>query len=237
MKPNKHILIATSIFFCLIAFLYPFVLFSCKESWSTILSLSFTSLSAIATVLTLIVAIILYQRFSIDSKFIERQADKTLELVEYLNEQCVHISEIGNKSTILSRFIIMDYKNVFSLENFKTLESKNIAIKVKDYEEFIKPIMEFRKSHWLPAEIKTKLNFLDFKATSEISNNRKLSEYASLYFNKSKLGEYEIVIPYITITEYLIAKDRLIMTIKNWLSKHCDVKLDLELELKSNSKK
>ena len=106
MKINKKLMIFISLACCLLAFIIPFIFSNCNDSLISILSTSFTALGAIATLFTLFIALMLYQRFGIESRFIERQTDKTLELVDIIKGKVLNIET--NKFTYYLRFSIDD---------------------------------------------------------------------------------------------------------------------------------
>ena len=91
---------------CLISFIFPFFLKDKDATLSNTLSLAFSSLSATATVATLIIAVLLYQQFTIDSILVERQTNKVLELIDLLKGQVVYIGV--EEYDYLSRFDIDD---------------------------------------------------------------------------------------------------------------------------------
>lgn len=80
---------------CIISFAFPFFMKDKATTFSDTLSLAFTSLSAVATVGTLVIAVLLYQQFTIDSILVERQTNKVLELIDFLKGEEVYISVKG----------------------------------------------------------------------------------------------------------------------------------------------
>ena len=70
MKISKNKIVIISITLGLLSLIIPFVIKTETDSLMSVLSTAFTALAAIATVLTLLIAILLYQKFGIESRFI-----------------------------------------------------------------------------------------------------------------------------------------------------------------------
>lgn len=228
MKTSKSKLKLFSAICCLIVFLIPFAISNRYDSLFSTLSISFTGLGAVATLFTLFIALNLYQKYGSESRFIERQTDKTLELVDYLKGKIVHI-KLRN-FTLMLRFKIDDYENLNDPEFYNTMKSKTIIIKEKDYEKFFEQIVEIKKSYWLPKEIKQKADLLDYIGYSTEKINPEDEQYARMDFNLVKDGQYVIPVPNMTVKEYVNNKNELIKAIENWLANHCDIKIDLKFE-------
>lgn len=229
MKAKKAILIIVTTISCITAFVLPFIFSTYKDSLLYTLSVSYTGLGAAATVGTLIIAIILYNKYGIESRFLERQTDKTLELVDYLKGKKVNIS---NKSLrFFSRFNIDDVEGLNNADFFKSFMNKTIIINVNDYEKFFNEIFEIRKSYWLPKEIREKIESLEYSAYEEEIIDSNNDMYARMDFvSKNDSRKYIVPYPRMSVSEYLKRKNLLIMTIIDWLDKHCNIKLDLRFE-------
>ncbi|WP_336732721.1 hypothetical protein [Chryseobacterium sp. VD8] len=228
MKQNTKLLSLSSIC-CILVFIIPFILNSDKDSFNSILSTAFTGVGATATVITMIIAITLYQKYGMDSKLIEKQTDKVFELIDVLKGKSltIHTEQIN----FFLRFINIegDFKND---PLFNEMYPKKIMINAEDYTSFIKPIQVFMRSYLLPSEIKDKLKFLDLIALGEeleFTSN----DYVKMTYECKTSEEFLIIIPIITVEEFIDHKNILIKSIDDWLSKHTNIKLDFELE-KSN---
>ena len=80
---KKQVYITTLI--CFVGFIIPFFTRNGDEEFNTTISTSFSVVSAIISIITLIVAIILFDRFGVNSKFKEKQVDLVLTLVNELS--------------------------------------------------------------------------------------------------------------------------------------------------------
>lgn len=228
MKLTRTSLIILSIVCLLFIVIFPLIFWTCNDSFLTLISTSLTGLGAVATVITLFIAITLYKKFGIESRFLERQADKTLELVDYLKGKVITIS--NNKFHFLSRFNIDKYKDLDNYEFVKILNPKPIVFKVTDYENFLSKIIEIKKSYWIPNEVREKIEALEFYAYGEEISDLKDDIYAQVDFPNKTNGNYVIPIPNMTVKEFLKIKYDLVKTIEDWLDKHCDIKISLNLK-------
>lgn len=243
---QKRIIIG-SIFLCSIAFISPFILEPEKDLLS-ILSVSFTALGAIATVLTLVIAIILYQRFSIDTIVVERQTSKVLELIDLLKGKVVNIET--NRFTFYSRFTI-DKGHLFKESYYKEMAGMALVVRESDFHQFVNPILNVSNSYWMPAQIKKKIEFLKITGFISSVNPEELKKYAKLVFNEPKkdneewkliwanlnelrtLNNYPIKIEdsEMLVNDYIAAKNELVKAIEHWLKDKTSITIELEMDL------
>lgn len=225
---KKKILLKTSIFFCLVSFLIPFFLKSNNDSWVTVLGTAFTSLGAIATFITLLIAIFLFNKFSLENKFLENQTLKVLELADYLKGKTIKIKT--ENFTYYLRFNIDDPKLEKELF-YEKMKSKTVVINFDDFSLFTDTILEMKRSYWLPQEIKEKLEFLNIYGIKEIPDNLEEANLAKVFFkDKSNNEDFYVTLPNLTVEELLLKKNILVKEIHNWLNKYSEIKIDLKLE-------
>ena len=214
----------------LISFAFPFFVASENDSFLTVFS---TSLAAIGTVIALIalyIAIILYQKFGLESRFIERRTDKVLELVNLLKGRNYTI--YTKKFNYFLRFGVDNYEKLSKEPFYKYMKDMVIAMNIDDYEIGTKKILNLRNSYWLPSEIREKLEFFHLYAFTDTEVKKKDKEFARLSFNSEgkKSKEWRVTVPTFTVDEYVKKKNELSKEIIKWLSDHCDIKLDLKLD-------
>lgn len=235
------------IILCLTAFILPFFLES-KKDLLTILSISFTALGAIATLLTLVIAIILYQRFTIDTIVVERQTSKVLELIDLLKGKVVYIHT--NKFTFLSRFTV-DGGYLFNENFYKEMAGMALVTRRSDFESFVNPILNVSNSYWMPAQIKKKIEFLKITGFIRGVNMDEVNEYAKLTFNEpqkendewlliwANLGELrtasndpiKIEDAEMLVNDYIAAKNELVKAVEQWLKDKTSITIDLNMDL------
>ncbi len=70
----------------IVALAFPFIFKDKNESINQTLNLSASIISSIATVLTVIIALILFNKFGVETPLIERSSSKVFELLEKIKE-------------------------------------------------------------------------------------------------------------------------------------------------------
>lgn len=70
---KQFLLIIISVIGSILAFMIPFFITNKNDSLVSILSLSFTAVGCFATLMTLVIAILLYKRFGLEYRFVEKQ--------------------------------------------------------------------------------------------------------------------------------------------------------------------
>ncbi|HKC69521.1 MAG TPA: hypothetical protein VKG26_14895, partial [Bacteroidia bacterium] len=159
---KKNNLIILSISLCILSFIVPFFLKSSQDTYLSVISVSLTAMGTVATIITLIIAIYLYDRFGLESKFIEKQTEKVLELTDLLKGKTILV-----KTTGFTYFIRPSRQQLKSFNNdiiwYQEDRKKQILISPEDYDKALVEIIAIQRSYWLPEEIKIKMEFLQIK--------------------------------------------------------------------------
>ncbi|MFL0354793.1 hypothetical protein [Xanthomarina sp. GH4-25] len=226
---SKKTLFIISGILIIISTLFPFFIASENDSFLTIFSASLTAIGTVIALIALYIAIILYQKFGLESRFIERRADKVLELVDLLKGRNLTIHT--EKFRYFLRFGIDNYEKLSKEPSYKYMKDMVIAMNYEDYESGTKKILDLRYSYWLPTEIREKLEFFHLYALTDKEVKKKDKDFARLSFNSEvkKTKEWRVTVPTFTVDEYVKKKNELSTEIIKWLSDHCDIKLDLKL--------
>lgn len=242
---KKQIIIASSIL-CMLGFSFPFFMIPDKDL-VTILSFSFTALGSIATVLTLVVAIILYQKLTIDSLVVERQTNKVLELIDILKGHTVRIHT--NKVVIMSRFTI-ENQSYFNDPLIKEALGDALITREEDFNNFINQILNVGNSYWMPSEIREKLEFLRITGFLNVDEDE-INNFSKLTFNHTvrdsdkwvkiiassktvyttlekpiKLEDAELI-----LNDYITSKNSLVTEIENWITTKSSIKIKFDMDL------
>ncbi len=224
-KKRKFILI--SIIISGLAFVFPFLIRSPADNLFSVLSLSFTAVGTIATLATLVIAIFLYDRFGLESKFIEKQTDKVLELADLLKGKTINAQTRG--LTYLIRPSKLQLNSFNSLEEYKLDCKKTILMSVEDYELSMNGIIAINRSYWLPSEIKEKMKFLIIGGfmhlDSEVDEN-----FVRFDFRTISDKDWKLPFPKMTFENFNTNLHNLVQEIESWLEKHSDIRIDLKLE-------
>jgi hypothetical protein len=165
---QKDVYITTAILASVLIFIFSLYINPHTDLFAT-LSLAFTIISAIATLATLIIAILLYDKFGLGQKLIVKQTDKVFELVDLLKGKVITVKTKGFSYFI--RPSIHQLKLLKSMSHFKNDAQKEILISDEDYTIGLKDIMSIKRSYWLPKEIQEKMNFLEVAMIVTVNNN------------------------------------------------------------------
>lgn len=231
---------------CLISFVFPFFLRDKNTTLFDTISLAFTSLSAVATLATLLIAILLYQQFSIDSILVERQTNKVLELIDLLKGQIVHIGV--EKYEYLSRFDVDD-DSLFESHYYLEMAGMTLITRPKDFETLFGKMVDLSYSYWMPNEIKEKMEFLKITGYFMEVKPEEIKHYAKLKISskENEDDEWLIITPnlklfrtdadqiikieeaVLLVNDYITSKNILIKAIIKWLEEKSNIKLDFKL--------
>ncbi|KYH06699.1 hypothetical protein A1704_23080 [Chryseobacterium cucumeris] len=224
MKQNST-LIFGSIFICAIVFILPFLVRSDNDSLNSVFATAFTALGAFATLITMIIALSLYQKYGMDSKLIEQQTGKVFELIDQMKGKSltIHTGEIK----YFLRFINIE-EDLKSDPVFNRMYPKKIAVNSDDYLLFLQPLRTFMSSYLLPTEIKTHLKLFDLYAVDK-EVEFSYENYVKMSYDHKIDDSFFVIFPYVTVEEFIDRKNMLIKSIEDWLSKHTSIKLDFEM--------
>lgn len=218
---------------CIIVSVVPFFIRSDKDDLFSTISLSLTAICAIGTILTLVFAIIIFDRFSLKGKFLDSQTNKVFDLIDELKGKSCAIYYGNGKGIIYVRFTGQELKNLNGFEPFESCRKNQILMNYEDLDKSTDKLLEISRSYWLPEEIKSKMEFLNIGALLDPVDYLMTNNYTRL-----RLGEFSKdadnwewcpIMPELTIEQFVINIDNLIIAIEEWLSKHSDIKLNLNL--------
>ena len=231
IRIKKKDFIAISIISIIIAYFIPFAFKSKDESTLDVLSVSLSAIGTVATVITLFIAINLYQKFGLESRFIGTQTDKILEIVDLFKGKSFMANT--NSFTYICGTNKEKIKMLKTGSNYQLDKNRIVLINDKDFTNTWDKLLEIKRSYWLPAKIKKKIEFLDFIMFDNVADAFD-EKYIRIYndsINKTEIKDIEWLItnPTITFEEYNISINALIKSIEKWLRQHSDIKIDLNL--------
>lgn len=223
-KFNKGHL-ALLILICFVGFVFPFFTKAKGESLNSTLSTSFTVVSALVAIITLIVAVILFDRYGFNAKFKEKQLDMVLSLVNELkllsltvsNGQLTYLNYV-RKCINLERLP----RNTYDVDKTKTL------LVPDNFYELLKPLYILFSSPWLPSEIKEKMSFLNILGTNTV-NDFDYSRYMRMNVNNKGVEPWVITAPTFTFGTFSSSLSELLTTTLEWIDHHSNVKVDFNL--------
>ncbi len=219
-----------SIFICtlsiIITIILSFILKSPTDSIISVLSLSFTIIGSLATVSTLIIALMLYDQFGLKNRFVEHQTNKVIELIDLLKGKVIYCKSDRIEYLIRpsQKFLI----NVNEYLYYQNDSKKIIVISSGDYQDGIEGLLSLKKSYWMPNSIKSKMEFLDIAGTFDFDDS--IENYIKLSFKEN--SNTDLKIPFNSPTFEYFNKNllMLIVEIEDWLQTRSGLKIDFKME-------
>lgn len=197
----------------------PFIVKSSTDSWNSVISTSVTIFSAILSVITLIIAFLLFDRFGVNAKFKDKQVDKVLELAILLKETIITATSTKMTYYVHATQSSEEIRN--SVPFYKEDAGKTILYP-DNFEDFIKDLYAIRDSYWFPQEIKNKMKVFEIYATIDV-NDALGDKYVRLNFGRGSNGVWVATIPEVTFEMLNINLHTIIIEIETWLKSHSDV--------------
>jgi len=214
---RKYIILLSA--FSITGMAIPFVLKSSNDSWNSVISTCFTIFGSILSVTTIIIAILLFDRFGVNAKFKEKQVDTIIELATLLKE--MNITAASTKMTYYVHATQSSEEIRNKVPNYKTDSGKTILFP-ENFEELIKNLYAIRDSYWFPPEIKNKMKVFEIYGTHGVDNAFD-DKYVRLDFDRGSNGVWVATIPKITFEMLNINLHSIFIEIETWLKKHSDV--------------
>jgi hypothetical protein len=132
-RPTKKQFIFLTTILSAITIVLPFFIKNCEESWLTVYSSVLTAIGTVATFITLIIAFCLYEKFGLESKFIEKQTDTVLELINLLKGKTIFAHSVYG-----TYFLYPSCERIKDLPEFDLYDKdkkKYILISNEDYQK------------------------------------------------------------------------------------------------------
>lgn len=223
MKKIKTII--SVIILGVIILITPF-LFEYNQNIVSTTSLSFTILQTIATVTMLIMAILLYDKFGLSSKLMDKQTDEILKLIDALRK--IYFWADAGKVNYRIRVNRSHLKSLRSIECYENDSKKELITVIDSYNNSLNEVNALKGSYWLPIEIKEKLKFLDVCAVSDI-NKESCEKFVKLIppsIHSSADNNWVIILPVVTFKEFNNSLYDLVVEIDRWLKKNTNISIN-----------
>lgn len=214
----------------------PFM-FEYNQNIVSITSLSFTILQTIATVSMLIIAILLYDKFGLSSKLMDRQADEVLKLIDALRK--INFWADAGKINYQIRVDRSHLKCLRDIKYYDNDSKKELVTVIDDYNNSLEEVSILMSNYWLPVEIKEKLKILNVIATSDIDNesSKEFVKLAPQSAHSHASNNWVIIFPVVTFKEFNDGLYNLVAEIDKWLKKNTNISINYFDEHNSPSKK
>lgn len=229
IKSNK-IIALTAFALSVAVFIVPFFIRTKSESIITVLSLSLTAIGTVLTAATFVIAILLYDRFSLDKRILDEQTETVLQLINFLKGRLFEGSTGGYHYMI--RPSISQLSQYNTTPNFSINRKKNILISPDDYEQFSSLIMGLMRSYWMPTEIKEKMKFFEFYGYSEIDlsdSDFHFDNFVCLNFGIKADKNWHFAMPEMTLEAFIGHLISLVEEIEKWIQSRSSIPIELRL--------
>jgi hypothetical protein len=199
-------------------------------------SLEFSSLilSALASIFTLIIALLLYDRLGTRSKTIENQMKIVLELIDFMRTNKINVETFGSPHNFEYFIWYTKDQSIFrNIPGYENNKNKFVALRYGKHSKIPIQIQDVINDLWLPSVIMKKLEFIQFKS-GEIIHESKVdkSNYVFLKFGKEN-QEYLLCQNEMTYEHLLINIEDLVSSIKKWVKQNANIKIDLNFSVKT----
>ncbi len=220
---NRTTLILVAIATVLISIILPFIFKDKTETFNQTLTLTATIISAISAVLTFVIAILLYNKFGIETPLLEKNTSVVIAFLEELKKTRFSIS-----SERYELQIIMHDPYYPTLESYY---SDKLLFSLEYYHDLDK-LFDISSSPFMPKPISDKVNKMRFGVLSyDVSDEeiKKLSK-VSLFGqrkNEAKYGRFNH--EDMTLFEFLKIMDEVKNETIGWINKNSNYAPDLNL--------
>lgn len=197
----------------------PFFLRPNSDSWSSTLSLSLTIIGTVCNIITIIIVLLLYDRFGITAKFKEKQVWEVIELAILLKNTWITASSKKLKYIVNATQSSEELRKGFPEYQ---IDSQKALLFPSNFSKVTEEIYTFMNSHWIPKEIKDKMKIFNILALADVENPDD-DQYVKINFNNEGNEDWGISIPKLTLEMLNINLHELYITIDAWLKKHSDI--------------
>lgn len=239
MKLNKpiQIIIAIVVCLCIAAIIFSFYLLQ-GEKTDKIISFASNLFRLSFTIGTFLIAILLYDRFGFRKKIYERKLEIVIEVLNELKTTTITLNY--NNNTDNKGALIPVYPNKRMIEKIKPFNEINLysyvifdSITLKSS---LSKISLLINNPFLPKEIASSLEFLNFNELWGVGNDKSLiDEHSMIFFNIPPKTHISDVKDFctgqkkITLKQFLENFENLFNTIEDWLNNHSNVRNDLNI--------
>jgi hypothetical protein len=220
---NKKTLIAVLILTIILAVFLPIIFREKTEGFNQILNVIATLISSIAGLLTLLIAIILFNKFGIETPLLQKNTEVVFSFLEEFKQTSFQIQ--GKSFGLFIR--IQDEHH----EHFEEWYGQKLLFST-EYSSGLDKLRKISESPFMPRSIYKKADKLRFYVLIMDVKDEDLNNYATVQVSGQSLIEAEFGRfnrQDMTLLEFLNIIVDLKTEIKNWISKYSNYKPDLNI--------
>jgi esterase/lipase len=233
MKNSSKILLFILILLIGGAIILPF---SLQADMKEAINISGYLISTIASTVTIIIALVLFDRFGVSKKTLDKNIETVFNLLEVIKSKTIY-AEYESDSGIQYFAAISIHDNLEEFKKNKIMLEKDILFNYEDINKGLSEIHQFKASVWLPVQIRKKIEKISFISVYSVNDsflqkNNCVKIYFHLYPEARKEKEvrwYKTNQKETTFNEFLSNLEDLVAEIKSWLNKHSNSDLELNI--------
>lgn len=232
MKNSSKILLIILILLISGAILLPFwFLNDSKDA----VNMSDYLIRTIFSVVTMIIAFLLFDRFGVSKQALNKNVETVFELLEVIKSKTIYAEYESDAGVFHAAISISDDLDKF--KNHKIMLEKDILFNYEDINYGLSEINQFATNIWLPVKIKDKIKKISLLSASSVKDNfDSKNKCVKVYFNLYPEARKEKDVKWYmtneketTFNEFLTNLKDLVREIKTWLNKHSNYDLDLNI--------
>ena len=233
MKNTSKILLIILILLISSAVILPFCF---QTDVKEAINISGYLISTIVSAVTIIIALLLFDRFGVSKKTLDKNVETVFKLLEVIKSKTI-CAEYESDSGVEYFAAISISENLKQLIKNKEMLGKDILFNYEDINNGLSEIHQFRASVWLPVQIRKKIEKILFLSVSSVNDsflqkNKCVKIYFHLFPEARKGKEvrwYKTNQEETTFNEFLSNLEDLVAEIKTWLNKHANSDLELNI--------
>ncbi len=232
MKNSSKILLIILILLILGAIALPFWF---QTDIKEAINMSGYLISTIASAVTIIIALLLFDRFGVSKKTLDKKVETVFKLLELIKSKTIYAEYESDSGTHYSAISMSD--NLEQFKQDKIILEKDILFNYEDINNGLSEINQFTANVWLPVQIREKIKRLSLVSASSVKENfSPKNKCVRIYFNLypetrngKKIVWYMTNQKETTYNEFLTNLEDLVIEIKAWLNKYSNSDLKLNI--------
>ncbi|HWB25621.1 MAG TPA: hypothetical protein VG738_09080 [Chitinophagaceae bacterium] len=223
---TKRLLYAILIITLILSFGVPFIFMGKNESINQTLNLSAALIGSISSILTFIIALLLYNKFGVESTFVEKSSSKIFELIEKIKETNFSISSDRG-------YFRIQMSNPFKYNKWIESYYSEKLVFADNYLTGLIKLFEISNNPFIPPSVSEKVERLQFFTLSYDVDETKIKEYSKVQvvgaekIQNTRFGRFNM--KDMTVFEFLKMLDEVALEIKSWIQQNSTIPVNLNL--------
>jgi len=199
------------------------------------MNLSGYLISTISSAFTIIIAFLLFDRFGVSKKTLDKNVETVFKLLEVIKSKIIYAEYESDSGTHHSAISISD--NLQQFKKNKIMLEKDILFNYEDINNGLYEINQFANDVWLPIQIREKIKKISLASASSVKDNfipKNKCVRISFHLYPEARKDKEVMWymtnqKETTFNEFLLGLENLVSEIKTWLNKHSNYSLELNI--------